>query len=158
MVEEGMVITTNSQRVEDSIKNKLSVLLDSHEFKCGPCKRRETCEFLKLIIKHKARASKPFIVTSKTEYIDDRSKSLVIDRTKCVKCGRCIGACEKKTGTCTIQFVQKGQDKVIGTEELKCFDETNCLLCGQCVAACPVDALSEKTMDHFQCLHHKYVK
>lgn len=145
VVEEDMVITTNSERVEDSIKNKLSVLLDSHEFKCGPCKRRETCEFLKLIIKHKARPSKPFIVTNKTEYIDDRSKSLVIDRTKCVKCGRCVGACEKKTGTCTIQFVQKGQDKVIGTEGLKCFDETNCLLCGQCVAACPVDALSEKT-------------
>lgn len=144
-VEEGMVINTNSEKVNERIKERISNMLDSHEFKCGPCKRRENCEFLKLVIKHKARASKPFLPSDKLEYVDERSKSLVIDRSKCVKCGRCIGACTNKTGTSTIKFVDKDGDKVIGTEGLKCFDETNCLLCGQCVIACPVDALSEKS-------------
>ncbi|WP_027631367.1 ferredoxin hydrogenase [Clostridium hydrogeniformans] len=144
-VEEGMVITTNSERVTERIKERISNMLDSHEFKCGPCKRRENCEFLKLVIKHKARASKPFLPADKSEYIDDRSRSLVIDRSKCVKCGRCVGACTNKTGTSTIKFVDKDGEKVIGTEGLKCFDETSCLLCGQCVIACPVDALSEKS-------------
>ena len=143
--EEGMVINTNTERVQEAVKATVASLLDKHEFKCGPCKRRENCEFLKLVIKSKARATKPFVVADKSEYVDDRSKSIVIDRTKCVTCGRCVAACKTKTGTESIKFIEVDGEKIIGPENLKCFDDTNCLLCGQCVAACPVDALSEKS-------------
>lgn len=143
--EDGMVINTNTERVQEEVKSTVSSLLDKHEFKCGPCKRRENCEFLKLVIKTKARASKPFVVADKSEYVDDRSKSIVLDRTKCVTCGRCVAACKTKTGTESIKFIEVDGQKIVGPENLKCFDDTNCLLCGQCVAACPVDALSEKS-------------
>jgi len=141
----GMVINTKSERVQEEVKSTVSKLLDKHEFKCGPCKRRENCEFLKLVIKTKARASKPFIVEDKSKYVDDRSKSIVLDRSKCVTCGRCVAACRTKTGTKSITFQKVDGERIVGPEELKCFDDTNCLLCGQCVAACPVDALSEKS-------------
>ena len=143
--QDGMIINTNTERVQEEVKKTVSSLLDKHEFKCGPCKRRENCEFLKLVIKTRSKASKPFIVQDKSEYVDDRSKSIVIDRTKCVKCGRCVAACKTKTGTESIKFIDVDGDKIIGPDNLKCFDETNCLLCGQCVIACPVDALQEKT-------------
>ncbi|MBE6054985.1 MAG: 4Fe-4S dicluster domain-containing protein [Clostridium sartagoforme] len=143
--EDGMVINTNTERVQEAIKARVSALLDKHEFKCGPCKRRENCEFLKLVIKTRSKATKPFVVADKSEYVDDRSKSIVIDRTKCVKCGRCVAACKTKTGTESIKFNEVNGESIIGPDNLKCFDETNCLLCGQCVAACPVDALSEKS-------------
>ncbi len=71
----------------------MTKLLDNHEFKCGQCRRKEDCEFLKLVIKTKARASKPFIVKDKSEYVDSRSKSIVLDKSKCVNCGRCVAAC-----------------------------------------------------------------
>lgn len=145
LIEEGMVINTNSERVQEHIKERLSTMLDSHDFKCGPCKRRENCEFLKMVIKHKARAHKPFVVTDKSEFIDDRSKSLTIDRSKCILCGRCVGTCSKKTGTDTMQFIDINGKKAVGAENGKCFDDTDCLLCGQCINACPVDALSEKS-------------
>lgn len=144
IAEDGMVITTDSENVQNNVKAKLSAMLDKHEFKCGPCKRKENCELFKLVIKFKARASKPFIVADKTPYVDDRSKSLVLDRTKCVKCGRCVAVCEKKSGTSTIKFIEKDGCKVIGNEGEKCFDDTQCILCGQCIVSCPVDALSEK--------------
>ncbi|MBU5455502.1 ferredoxin hydrogenase [Caproiciproducens sp. MSJ-32] len=143
--EDGMVINTNTERVQEQVKSRVSELLDKHEFKCGPCSRRENCEFLKLVIKTKAKASKPFIVQDKSEYVDERSASIVIDRTKCVKCGRCVAACKTKTSTEIIKFIDVDGDKIIGTDNLKCFDETNCLLCGQCVIACPVAALQEKS-------------
>ncbi|ASW41986.1 ferredoxin hydrogenase [Clostridium isatidis] len=143
--EDGMVINTSTERVQEQVKLRVSELLDKHEFKCGPCSRRENCEFLKLVIKTKAKASKPFIVQDKSEYVDERSASIVIDRTKCVKCGRCVAACKTKTSTEIIKFIDVDGDKIIGTDNLKCFDETNCLLCGQCVIACPVAALQEKS-------------
>ncbi|SQC23559.1 iron hydrogenase [Clostridium perfringens] len=53
---DGMVIKTDSEKVLEARKERVAELLDEHDFKCGPCKRRENCEFLKLVIKTKARA------------------------------------------------------------------------------------------------------
>lgn len=144
-VTDGMVIRTDSEKVQERVKTRVAALLDKHEFKCGPCNRRENCELLKLVIKTKAKANKPFVIEDKTEYIDDRSKSIVIDRSKCVLCGRCVAACKEKTGTEMIRISGKGSERKVSSVDGKCFDDTNCLLCGQCVAACPVAALSEKT-------------
>nr|6GM1_A Chain A, Iron hydrogenase 1 [Clostridium pasteurianum]6GM1_B Chain B, Iron hydrogenase 1 [Clostridium pasteurianum] len=145
LIEDGMIINTNSDAVNEKIKSRISQLLDIHEFKCGPCNRRENCEFLKLVIKYKARASKPFLPKDKTEYVDERSKSLTVDRTKCLLCGRCVNACGKNTETYAMKFLNKNGKTIIGAEDEKCFDDTNCLLCGQCIIACPVAALSEKS-------------
>lgn len=144
-VEEGMIIKTNSEKVQERVKMRISALLNKHEFKCGPCERKENCEFLKLVIKSKGRASEPFVVEDRSEYLDDRSKAIVIDRTKCLLCGRCQAACIKKTGTGAIKIANVNGKRIVTTEDQKCLDDTNCLLCGQCVAACPVAALSEKS-------------
>lgn len=144
-VKEGMVIRTNTEKVKERVKMRISVLLNKHEFKCGICSRRENCELLKLVIKSKGRANKPFLVKDKSKYIDDRSKAIVIDRTKCVLCGRCEAACHSKTSTDSIKITNVQGNRMVTTTDEKSFDETNCLLCGQCVAACPVAALSEKS-------------
>ena len=143
-VQDGIVVKTNSEKVQERVKNRVSMLLDKHEFKCGPCSRREDCEFLKLVIKTKARANKPFVVEDKSKYVDSRSSAIVLDRTKCVLCGRCVAACKEFTNTCSIQFIKKDGQRVVGTVDDKCFDDSTCLLCGQCVIACPVAALTEQ--------------
>lgn len=144
-VEDGMVIRTNTEKVQERVKTRVSTLLNKHEFKCGTCTRKENCELLKLVIKTKARANKPFVVADRAEFLDERSKSIIIDRSKCVLCGRCVAACKVKTGTSNIEIAGKGSERKVQAVEGKCFDETNCLLCGQCVAACPVGALNEKS-------------
>ncbi|MGL5616104.1 MAG: ferredoxin hydrogenase [Sarcina sp.] len=144
--EDGMVVTSESEKVKEEVKKTISNLLDTHDFKCGSCKRKVNCELLKLIIKTKAKANKPFIVEDKTLFMDERSKSLVIDRSRCVKCGRCVSTCRVKTTTESILFhSQKDGNIIVGPKELKCFDDTSCLLCGQCLISCPVDALQEKS-------------
>ncbi|KOF57730.1 ferredoxin [Clostridium sp. DMHC 10] len=144
-VKDGMVINTNTEEVNERIKKRVSMLLDKHEFKCGPCPRRESCEFLKLVIKTKARATKPFLPQDKTPYVEARSNAIVLDRTKCVLCGRCVAACKKYTQTESIKFIKKDGQRVVGTENDVSFDDSTCLLCGQCVIACPVAALKEKS-------------
>lgn len=145
IAENNMVIHTNSEKVNEKIKENLSKILDSHNFTCGKCKRRETCELLPLVVQFKARASKPFIVKDHSSYIDDRSASIVLDRSRCIKCGRCVSTCKEKTGTNSIIFHDVNGEIIVGPQDLECFDDTNCILCGQCVNACPVDALYEKS-------------
>lgn len=142
-VEEGMVIKTDTEKVQERVKTRVSALLNKHEFKCGACSRRENCELLKLVIKTKAKAATPFVVPDKTEYIDNRSKSIMIDRSKCVLCGRCVAACSSKTGTNSLKIANVDGTRMVTTGCDEWLDNTNCLLCGQCVVACPVAALQE---------------
>lgn len=144
-VEEGMEIKTDTEKVQERVKARISAILNKHEFKCGQCNRKDNCELLKLVVKSKGRASTPFIVKDKTEFVDDRSKSIVIDRSKCVLCGRCQATCTKKTGTNSIKIANVDGNRIVTTTDQKCFDDTDCLLCGQCVVACPVAALQEKS-------------
>ncbi|MCR6514904.1 MAG: ferredoxin hydrogenase [Clostridium sp.] len=146
-VEDGMVVRTNTEKVQERVKMRVSTLLNKHEFKCGPCPRRENCEFLKLVIKTKARATTPFLPTpeEKEKLVDERSKSIVIDRSKCVLCGRCQASCKTKSGTEVIKVANFNGVRQVAPDAEKCFDDTDCILCGQCVTACPVAALKEKS-------------
>lgn len=143
-VKNGDIINTANERVQRAVKKRVSEILNDHNFKCGKCSRLENCELLKLIIKVNGKKTENFNIDEKT-YIDDRSKSIVIDRSKCIKCGRCVAACREKIGTKIMDFRNIDTKISVGPENLACFDETKCLLCGQCVAACPVGALSEKS-------------
>lgn len=144
-VKEGMVVNTASERVQKAVKNRVSEILNDHNLKCGTCKRFENCELLSLVKEVNAKKTENLNLKDSDKYIDDRSKSIVIDRSKCIKCGRCVAACKEKSGTEIMGFREYCGQTVVGPDNLACFDETRCLLCGQCVAACPVGALSEKS-------------
>ncbi|MGL4991551.1 MAG: ferredoxin hydrogenase [Sarcina sp.] len=142
--EDGMVISSTTENIKEKVKSEITKLLNNHEFKCGPCKRRENCELLKVVIENKAKQTEKKEFSS--EFLDERSKSLVIDRKKCIKCGRCVASCAQKTTTKSILFHEDNKEGIIvGARDLKCFDDTGCLLCGQCLISCPVDALQEKS-------------
>ncbi|MGL5576945.1 MAG: ferredoxin hydrogenase [Sarcina sp.] len=144
MAIDGMVVKSDSEFIKSKVKDEITKLLNNHDFKCGTCKRRENCEFLKLVRDNKARLTEKKDFSDESYYFDKRSKSLQINRARCVKCGRCVAACAEKTTTKSILFHDNGErERIIGARDLKCFDDTGCLLCGQCLISCPVDALQE---------------
>ncbi|MEG1483701.1 ferredoxin hydrogenase [Clostridium sp.] len=144
-IKNGITVNTNNKKVQEAVKERVSQILDDHNLECGKCSRLDNCELLKLAIKVNAKKAKNLSIENKDNYIDKRSKSIVIDRSKCIKCGRCVSACREKVGTEIINFRKTDKGIQVGPENLACFDDTNCTLCGQCVAACPVGALSEKS-------------
>ncbi|WP_297438976.1 ferredoxin hydrogenase [uncultured Clostridium sp.] len=144
--EDGMIVTSESDFIKAEVKKELAKILNNHDFKCGFCKRKESCELLKLVREIKAIPDERKDYSDKSDYVDDRSSSLVIDRSRCVKCGRCVASCSVKTTTKSILFHETDNgERIIGARDLKCFDDTGCLLCGQCLISCPVDALQEKS-------------
>jgi predicted molibdopterin-dependent oxidoreductase YjgC len=69
---------------------------------------------------------------------------VVRDFSRCIKCGRCIQACNDIQVNEAINFGYRGADtKVIaaGDRPLK---ESDCVFCGECIQVCPVGALVEK--------------
>ncbi len=133
LVEDGMRIKVNTNKVQNAVRDRISELLNHHNFNCGTCIRKGTCEFFDIIIKNNAKKFE-YLECSDVEP-DTRSKSIVYDKSKCIECGRCVSTCRDKSGTEAIRFQNLDRS----------FDDTKCILCGQCVATCPVGALYEKT-------------
>lgn len=90
-VKDGMVIKTKSERVQKEVRQRVSELLDEHNYDCGHCKRLRNCEFFELVIRVGAKSIKTNVINA----VDLRSKSIIYDKSKCLRCGRCIEECKK---------------------------------------------------------------
>jgi predicted molibdopterin-dependent oxidoreductase YjgC len=74
----------------------------------------------------------------------DPNPFIVIDRNKCVLCGRCVRACGEIQNRDVWSFAHRGFSTklVAGTDQLML--DARCESCGQCVAYCPVGALYDR--------------
>lgn len=73
------------------------------------------------------------------------SGSLIeIDTSKCVVCGRCVGACSL-VGAKVLNYVFKGIQTTVSTPYQEPLENAGCVNCGLCFAYCPVGAISLKT-------------
>ena len=96
VVEEGMVIYTNSPRVRRNRRHTVDMLLSQHDTSCPTCVRSGNCSL-------QAIANDLNLVGSlyKKELVLqewDMSYPLIRETNKCVKCMRCIQICDKVQG------------------------------------------------------------
>ncbi len=142
-VAEGMEVKTNSRKARNSRKTTLELLLSTHRKKCLSCVRSGDCELQKLAHEYGCDEDR-FATDTTPQPIDDLSLSIVRDSSKCVRCMRCVAACEKQTIS-AIGPINRGYAKNVGSPFGESLADTPCVNCGQCVVACPVGALYEKS-------------
>ena len=144
-VSEGMVVKTNSPRVRTSVKRTLELMALNHRFDCWNCPREHNCEFLKLLrrygISNDMAESGDF---KKKERIINESCAIVFDSSKCVLCGRCVGACDALSGLHILDYNNRGFDTYVGTPLNFPIDTSGCIYCGKCIGVCPTGAIKEK--------------
>ena len=69
---------------------------------------------------------------------------IVRDFSRCIKCGRCVQACNDVQVNNAIQFGYTGSNSKIIAADDKPLKDSDCVFCGECVQVCPVGALVEK--------------
>ncbi len=140
-VREGMVISTNSERVRRARKVLYELLLSDHSKDCLSCKRNQSCELQELGRTLGVEATR--FEGSRSECVIDVSTSITRDMSKCILCRRCVTACAEIQGLGIISAQNRGFKTVISPAMELPLGTVNCAFCGQCTVVCPVGALKE---------------
>ena len=142
-VEDGMVVRTNTPKINEARRITLDLILSAHNRDCLTCVRNSNCELQALADKF-GITDIEFEGEKVAATIDELSPSIVRDTSKCILCKRCIGACKNIQNIGAISVTERGFNSRISTACDASLNNVNCTLCGQCIEACPVGALKEK--------------
>lgn len=142
VVEEGMVIHTNSPKVRQSRRRTVQFILSQHDCRCATCVRSGNCTLQTL-----ANDLGILDIPYKQEYVKkpwSKDFPLVRDSSKCVKCMRCIQICDKVQGLNIWDVANTGSRTDVDVSLNRKIEDADCALCGQCITHCPVGALRER--------------
>ncbi len=138
---EGMVINTNTKRVQNARKVMYQLLMSNHPDDCLKCVRNQSCE-LQALGKRLGISEKRF-EGEKTDKPLDVSVSFTRDPNKCILCRRCVTVCNEIQTTGILNAQNRGFDTQISPAMGLNISDVSCAMCGQCTVVCPVGALRE---------------
>lgn len=139
---EGMEIFTNTQKVYDTQKGILEMIMANHNQDCLACPRNGNCELQNLCARFGIK--RQTLERTVDSVHEDDNPCIERDASKCVKCGRCEKICRDVQGVSAITWADRSENFAFTTAYNKPLLETDCVLCGQCTTVCPVGAIVEK--------------
>jgi bidirectional [NiFe] hydrogenase diaphorase subunit len=143
-VEEGMEVTTNSDRLQNYRKMIIELLFTEGNHICSVCVSNGHCELQSMAqtldVSH---IHLPYRYPK--ELVDASHERFVLDQNRCILCTRCVRVCDELEGAHTWDVMGRGIDsKVITDLNQPWGTSESCTSCGKCVQVCPTGALSEK--------------
>ncbi len=144
-VTQGMIVTTNSDRVRNARKTILELLVANHPLDCMTCQKMGNCSLAEYAYEYEV-TGEIYQGQKRNVEIDDSNPFIVRDPNKCILCGKCVRACSEIQGNDVLDFSHRGFDAMVGPAFNLPYAQSDCVFCGSCVAVCPVGALSEKQM------------
>ena len=141
-VREGMRISTNSRRVREARKTVIQLLLSEHDGDCKFCDRADDCELKELAYLTGVREL-PFSGAKPETHPDRTTAALSRDPAKCIKCRRCVTACNAVQNVGALFPQYRGYQTQIAPAFADDLATVACVQCGQCAAVCPTSAITE---------------
>ena len=141
-VVDGMVVKTDSPRVEKARRMMLEFLLINHPLECTVCDASGECLLQDFAFKYGSADTR---FRGEKRVLRDHIISPLIDRNlnRCIQCKRCVRICDEVQGVTALGMSYRGAATVVGPFMDKDLD---CEYCSHCVWSCPVGAIISRPL------------
>ena len=164
----GMVVHSNTERVLAARRTVVRLMLANGEHNCLSCEQNGACELQDAAYElgietpafpgvafptpafaaadpAQADVAGPAIAGPDLSVeVDDSGEMILVDRRKCILCGRCVAACNDVVVNEVLGMSGRGGSSRIGFDFDRSMGGSNCVQCGECVQLCPVGAIIDK--------------
>ena len=142
---EGMVVTTNSNRAESARKMVVEMLLaDQPERDVSHDKSSHLWDMAEANEIDQSRF--PKLEEGHIPLLDDSHVAMSVNLDACIQCGLCVRACREVQVNDVIGMSGRGQNAYPTFDLADPMGDSTCVACGECVQACPTGALMPSTV------------
>ena len=152
-VEEGMEVTTNSERLIHYRRTILEMLFAERNHICAVCVTNNHCE-LQNVAKSQGLTHVRLPYRTPAFSVDASHERFTLDHNRCILCTRCVRVCAEIEGAHVWDVMGRGIESLVITDLHQPWGESSCTRCGKCVNVCPTGALFDKSKVGSQ--HPKY--
>ena len=148
LAEDGMVVNTQSGKLEKLRKNVLELYISDHPLDCVSCPTNGDCELQDVADELGVEDTRYGLhgLNHQQAAKDESNPYFTFDPSMCIVCYRCVRACDDIQGTFALTVDGRGFESKITAGQMESFMESECVSCGACVNSCPTAALEEKSV------------
>ena len=144
-VEEGMEVTTASDRLKHYRQTILELLFAERNHICSVCVANAHCE-LQTLAQEQGVTHVSLPYRNHELPVDASHKRFSLDHNRCILCTRCVRVCAEVEGAHVWDVMGRGIDSLIISDLNQPWgSSTSCTGCGKCVQVCPTGALFDKS-------------
>jgi formate dehydrogenase major subunit len=132
--EEGMVVTTQSDRLNGLRRNVVELYVSDHPLDCVSCSANGECELQDTAEALGVESSRYGLegISHRDAEKDTSNPYFTFDPSQCI--------------TFALTVHGRGFESKVTAGQLESFMDSDCVSCGACVDSCPTEALNEKTI------------
>ena len=142
LAEDGMKITVNGPEADKVRRTAMELILATHPEDCTGCPKYGKCE-LQSMYQYLGVSPARWRKKSRSLANDDSNPLISHLFTRCVRCGRCIRACQDLRGVKVLDYIQTDIGVRAGIPDGKTLKEAGCRFCGACIEVCPTGSIMD---------------
>jgi bidirectional [NiFe] hydrogenase diaphorase subunit len=143
-VQEGMDISTSSERLLKHRRTILELLFAERNHICAVCVSNGHCE-LQSLGQEQGLTHVRMPYRNPDLKVDASHERYTVDHNRCVLCQRCVRVCAEVEGAHVWDVMGRGINSTVITDLHEEWGLSNCTRCGKCVQVCPTGALFDKS-------------